>query len=149
MEYYKEPTQRIFTVKKTLMVTLCQNKECLSEVNLDAEKQALKSLLQDKYEIEFQEVENCHNCKDKNEIVEISSVFQDLTFKEFKILGLFMSDPGRPVSRQLLISTLWADVKVGPKTLDVHLFNLRRKIRPKGYDLIHQGTGVWKLEKLK
>lgn len=51
----------------------------------------------------------------------------DLTKKEFLIYRAFMDAPGRCLDRDQLIQAVWKDVSVTPKTLDVHLFNLRKK----------------------
>lgn len=59
----------------------------------------------------------------------------DLTFREHQILTIFLSRPERRVSRDDLYSAIWSKVAVNKKTLDVHLFNLRRKLRPYGYDI--------------
>jgi DNA-binding response OmpR family regulator len=60
----------------------------------------------------------------------------DLTFREHQLLTLFLSRKDRRVSRDDLYDAIWSKVTVNRKTLDVHLFNLRRKIRPHGYDII-------------
>ncbi len=49
-----------------------------------------------------------------------------LTAKEFQILNLFLAAPWRRLSRQAIISGIWSDVQVVPKTFDVHLSKLRR-----------------------
>ena len=63
----------------------------------------------------------------------------DLTFREHQLLTIFLSRPGRSVKRDDLYGAIWTKVTVNKKTLDVHLFNLRRKLRPHGYDIICQG----------
>jgi DNA-binding response OmpR family regulator len=62
----------------------------------------------------------------------------DLTFREHQLLTVFLSRPNRTVARQDLHEAIWSKVMVNRKTLDVHLFNLRRKLRPLGYDVICQ-----------
>jgi DNA-binding NarL/FixJ family response regulator len=59
----------------------------------------------------------------------------DLTFREHQLLTLFLSRPNRRISRDDLYGAIWSKVTVNRKTLDVHLFNLRRKLRPHGYDI--------------
>lgn len=63
----------------------------------------------------------------------------DLTFREHQLLTLFLSRPERSVSREDLYNSIWNKVTVNRKTLDVHLFNLRRKLRPHGYDIFCRG----------
>ena len=59
----------------------------------------------------------------------------DLTFREHQLLTIFLSREDRSVSRDELYHAVWSKVTVNPKTLDVHLFNLRRKLRKHGYDI--------------
>lgn len=60
---------------------------------------------------------------------------QDLTFREHQLLTILLSRPNRSASRNEIQKAVWNKVFVNRKTLDVHLFNLRRKIRPYGYDV--------------
>lgn len=53
-----------------------------------------------------------------------------LTAKEFQILSLLQQAPKHTVSRSEIVQKVWGNVKVGSKTLDVHIFNLRRKLNP-------------------
>lgn len=64
----------------------------------------------------------------------------DLTFREHQLLTIFLSRPNRSVLREELYGAIWNNVTVNRKTLDVHLFNLRRKIRPHGYDIVCIGS---------
>jgi len=49
--------------------------------------------------------------------------------KEFALLTLLMSDPGRLFSREEIYSRVWGeDVVVGDRTIDVHIRKLRQKI---------------------
>ena len=49
--------------------------------------------------------------------------------KEFALLTLLMSDPGRLFSREEIYSRVWGeDVVVGDHTIDVHIRKLRQKI---------------------
>lgn len=65
-------------------------------------------------------------------------VVDDLTFREQQILTVLISRPKRQVSRNDLYDAVWGKNLVNRKTLDVHLFNLRRKLRPMGYDIINR-----------
>lgn len=53
-----------------------------------------------------------------------------LTAKEFQILSLLQQAPQHTVTRGEIVQKVWGNVKVGSKTLDVHIFNLRRKLNP-------------------
>lgn len=61
---------------------------------------------------------------------------QNLTFREHQILTVFLNSPSRLISRDEMIDTVWNKTMVSRKTLDVHVFNLRRKLRPIGYDIL-------------
>ncbi|HIT33937.1 MAG TPA: response regulator transcription factor [Candidatus Faecousia intestinigallinarum] len=52
-----------------------------------------------------------------------------LTLKEFELLRLFMSNPGRVFTRDQLINTIWETNYVGEtRTVDVHIGTLRTKL---------------------
>lgn len=76
---------------------------------------------------------------DENEIL--------LTSTEFKILKLFASRPGWVYTREQILDYLWGDEKaVLDRTIDVHIKNLREKLRNKG-EFIKNIRGVgYKLE---
>lgn len=49
--------------------------------------------------------------------------------KEFELLSLLMSQPGRVFTREIILSTVWGnDVIVGDRTIDVHIRKLREKL---------------------
>jgi len=55
----------------------------------------------------------------------------NLTEIEFKLLGIFVKEPGRVFSRaQLIEKALGYDFEGFDRTIDVHILNLRRKIEP-------------------
>jgi DNA-binding response OmpR family regulator len=70
-----------------------------------------------------------------------------LTLKERQLLASFLTRTG-VLTRNELHEALWRGVSVNRKTLDVHLFNLRRKIHPLGFDIVCEGQayGLRKLE---
>ena len=60
-----------------------------------------------------------------------------LTYKEFQILVLLASNPGRVYSRETLLSQLWGyDYLGGTRTVDVHVRRLRSKIEGPGRSFI-------------
>ena len=61
-----------------------------------------------------------------------------LTFKERQLLAIFILQPERAVRRTDLFGAIWKNISVNKKTLDVHLFNLRRKLHPLGLDIVSQ-----------
>ncbi len=54
----------------------------------------------------------------------------ELTSKEFRIMSLFLDAHEYRISRKDIFETLWKNIRVSTKTLDVHLSNIRRKIEP-------------------
>lgn len=56
-----------------------------------------------------------------------------LTYKEFQLLVLLASNPGRVYSRESLLSQVWGyDYLGGTRTVDVHVRRLRSKIEAPG-----------------
>ena len=53
----------------------------------------------------------------------------DLTLTEFKLLGAFVKNPGRVLSRQQLLDAAWGvGTVLSDRAVDNHIVNLRRKI---------------------
>ncbi len=53
----------------------------------------------------------------------------NLPKKEFELLSLLISKPGRVFTREVILSTIWGnDVVVGDRTIDVHIRKLREKL---------------------
>ncbi len=72
----------------------------------------------------------------------------NLTVKEFDLLQLFMSNPGRVFSREELLETIWGYDYLGDfRTVDVHIRRLREKIEPDSakpkYILTKWGVGYY------
>lgn len=65
----------------------------------------------------------------------------ELTAKEYRILSLFLQAPEHVVPRRHLVLTLWKDINVSEKTLDVHLSNIRRKIAALGLTIVCTDAG--------
>lgn len=53
----------------------------------------------------------------------------ELTYKEFELLRLFLSHPGRAFTREELFTQVWGDSYQGEtRTLDMHIRTLRQKL---------------------
>lgn len=54
----------------------------------------------------------------------------DMTFpkKEFELLSLLLSKPGRVFTREEIFTAVWGDDVVGDRTIDVHIRKLREKL---------------------
>lgn len=60
--------------------------------------------------------------------------------KEFELLALLASKPGRVFTREEIFATIWgSDVIVGTRTIDVHIRKIREKLE---LDCIHTSKGV-------
>ncbi len=68
-----------------------------------------------------------------------------LTLKETKIITLFLAAPNYIMSRDSIMDALWKGVAVTHKTLDVHLYNLRKKLTKSKVCVESLGVGEWKL----
>ncbi len=70
-----------------------------------------------------------------------------LTLKEYELLKLFMENPGRVFTRDILLAGVWGQDFLGEtRTVDVHIGTLRTKLAKAG-DLIHTVRGVgYKME---
>lgn len=52
-----------------------------------------------------------------------------LTYKEFEILSLFLSNPGMAFTRERLFAEVWGDDYIGEsRTIDMHIRTLRQKL---------------------
>lgn len=81
----------------------------------------------------------------KNNPLNENFINTKLTYKESKIVTLLINQMDQYVSRKDIIEKVWNNVNVHPKTLDVHLYNLRRKIEPLGFHILSDSTGRLKL----
>lgn len=69
-----------------------------------------------------------------------------LTTKEFEILRLFLQNPGRVYTRDMIYELLWGDSLLGAeKLINTHIGNIRKKLN-RDYILTVRGVG-YKLEK--
>jgi two-component system alkaline phosphatase synthesis response regulator PhoP len=65
-------------------------------------------------------------------LVKVKGEDLNLPKKEFELLSLLTSQPGKVFTREVILSTVWGDdVVVGDRTIDVHIRKLREKIGDK------------------
>lgn len=78
-------------------------------------------------------------------VMEKNGISIDLAKKEFELIYLLMSSPGKVFSRDEIFRKIWGtDVIVGNRTIDVHIRKLREKI---GENYIKTVKGIgYKLE---
>ncbi len=64
----------------------------------------------------------------RNRLVGENEATIELTSKEFVIFYAIYHAPLRTITKDQLVKHVWSDVVVGAKTLDVHIFNIRKKV---------------------
>ena len=69
-----------------------------------------------------------------------------LTAKELQIFSLLHESQGSPVPRKRLQSEVWGEAKVSHKSLDVHIFHLRRKLGKLGLTIECDLSGGFRLK---
>ena len=72
-----------------------------------------------------------------------------LTAKELQIFSLLFQAKGNPLAREEVKLKVWGDTNVSPKTLDVHLFHLRKKLRALGIEIRFTPLGGYYLSRTK
>lgn len=106
----------------------------------------VKPFMSSELEVKISHYINKNKRKDAiQNIVEEFIETDDLTQKEIKILNLFANIEEHKLKRDQIIDNIWKGIKVHPKTLDVHLYNLRKKIKERGL-FINCIDGVFHLE---
>jgi DNA-binding response OmpR family regulator len=72
-----------------------------------------------------------------NHSASLSGAQIDLTPKEYDLLVLLASHPGRAFSREFLLQTLWGyDYDGFDRTVDTHIVRLRKKLGPLGEQIV-------------
>ncbi len=60
----------------------------------------------------------------------------ELTKTEFEILRIFLENPNKVFTREDILFKIWGDeANIGDRTVDVHVSNLRKKLRDKGKNI--------------
>ena len=110
----------------------------------------IKALLRRKIRTGVKPSENTLTIKDltidkEKVIVQVDGKSIDLAKKEFELLSLLASRPGKVFTREEIFRKIWGnDVIVGNRTIDVHIRKLREKI---GDDYIKTSKGIgYKME---
>lgn len=76
--------------------------------------------------------DNIHLNYDKRSVI-IDNKDIDLTYKEFELLYLLISNPGVVLTREKIIDKIWGyDFDGATRTIDVHIASIRQKIEPYG-----------------
>lgn len=72
-----------------------------------------------------------------------------LTAKEFQILTMLNEEEAHFVTRDMLVSRIWNRIMVNTKTIDIHIFNLRRKLQQAGFSIEFQSPNRYVLSSQK
>ena len=106
----------------------------------------IKALLRRKYRTGVKPSGNTLTIKDltidkEKVIVQVDGKSIDLAKKEFELLSLLASRPGKVFTREEIFRKIWGnDVIVGNRTIDVHIRKLREKIGDDSFKTI-KGVG--------
>ena len=71
-----------------------------------------------------------------NRSVQLAGVPVRLSAKEYAILELLASNPGRTFGHQELLEKVWDDARIVPATVDVSVENIRRKLARWGLETV-------------
>ncbi len=83
---------------------------------------------------------NRHICSVEGEAVE-------LTYKEYELLKLFLSNAGIVLSREVIMNAVWdSDFAGETRTVDVHIKTLRKKLMDAGSHIVTVRNVGYKLE---
>ena len=71
----------------------------------------------------------------------------ELTFKEYELLRLFLSNPGIVLTREIIMETVWGTDFAGEsRTIDMHIKTLRKKLKEAGSLILTVRNVGYKLE---
>lgn len=66
-------------------------------------------------------------------LITVSGKTCDLTYKEYELLKLFMANPGIVIKRERILEKIWGtDFEGESRTIDMHIKNLRQKLKTAG-----------------
>lgn len=89
-------------------------------------------------------------CKDytvKTQVESAQTLLDELTSMERRIFQKFLAKPDQVFTREALVNEIWKKVAVHPKTFDVHLSNLRRKLASSEWAIDNLHEKGWKLSR--
>jgi len=103
-------------------------------------KSLLRRFRSDKKEKQIYKVGNITINKDEYKVVKDKKEMP-LPRKEFELLSLLTSEPGKVFKREDILDNVWgSEVVVGGRTIDVHIRKLREKLGDKSFKTI-KGVG--------
>jgi DNA-binding response OmpR family regulator len=60
----------------------------------------------------------------------LADTFIPLTAKEAGMLRLFVENPGRVLTRDIILERVWSETYITDRTIDSHVKELRKKLPP-------------------
>lgn len=66
------------------------------------------------------------------------------TNKEIKIIENFNIKEDKTLHRNDIVKLIWKNIAIHPNTLDVHIYNLRKKLKSFGYGIKAIGNGLFR-----
>ncbi len=79
------------------------------------------------------------------EVVFVKGAVASLTAMEFQILSLFREKEIWRISREEVVARVWRSRKIGVKTLEMHLSQLRKKLKPLSLNVSYLGNQEYEL----
>lgn len=67
----------------------------------------------------------------------------EFTNKEIRIIESFNIKPEKTLHRREIVKLIWKNINIHPNTLDVHIYNLRKKLKTFGYGIKSIGNGLF------
>lgn len=74
--------------------------------------------------------------------------FNSFTNKEIRIIESFNSKDDKVLHRNEIVKIIWKNITIHPNTLDVHIYNLRKKLKAENYTIKAIGNGLFKFMNL-
>lgn len=71
------------------------------------------------------------------------------TNKEIRIIESFNIKEEKTLHRSEIVKLIWKNINIHPNTLDVHIYNLRKKLKPFGFGIKSIGNGLFKFITIK
>lgn len=66
------------------------------------------------------------------------------TNKEIKIIESFNAREDKTLHRNDIVKIIWKNIAIHPNTLDVHIYNLRKKLKESNYSIKAIGNGLFR-----